>query len=66
MKSKILVIKYGSSSVSDSSGIDQSKIDDYASKLNGLNQEYQIVVVSSGAVVAGRSIIVSSRRHPRR
>ena len=57
MKDKILVVKYGSSSLSGSNGIDITKISEYARKINELNNDYQIVIVSSGAVVAGKAII---------
>ncbi|MEI7918095.1 MAG: hypothetical protein WCH58_01810 [Candidatus Saccharibacteria bacterium] len=65
MKSKILVVKYGSSTLTGDSGLDQNKIDSYAAKLNDLRQDYQIVVVSSGAVAAGRVILGGSRQLPR-
>jgi len=55
-KKDILVVKYGSSSVSSSKGLDVGKISNYANKLVKLGQKYNIVVVSSGAVVAGKSI----------
>lgn len=57
MKNKILVVKYGSSSLSGDSGLDGAKISSYAEKINGLSNDYQVVIVSSGAVVAGKAII---------
>jgi glutamate 5-kinase len=57
MSKKILVVKYGSSSLSSDQGIDYTKIKKYVAKLSELANEYQIVVVSSGAVTAGKSII---------
>ena len=65
MKSKILVVKYGSSTLTGDSGLDQNKIDSYAAKLNDLRRDYQVVVVRSGAVVAGRAILGGSRQLPR-
>ncbi len=65
MKSKILVVKYGSSTLTGGNGLDQNKIDSYAAKLNNLRQDYRLVVVSSGAVAAGRAILGSSRQLPR-
>ncbi len=65
MKSKILVVKYGSSTLTGDCGLDQNKIDSYAAKLNDLRQDYQVVVVSSGAVAAGRAILGGSRQLPR-
>lgn len=57
MNKKILVVKYGSSSLSGSDGLDISKISGYAAKIKDLSVDYQIAIVSSGAVVAGKSII---------
>ena len=60
MKDKILVVKYGSSSVSGSDGVDHAKLAEYASKIKDLSAVYQIVLVSSGAVMAGKAIIGDS------
>lgn len=57
MDKKILVIKYGSSSLSDNNGLDTDKISNYALKIKYLSHKYKIVIVSSGAVVAGKAII---------
>jgi len=57
MKDKILVIKYGSSSLAGDDGLDSAKISAYAAKIKDLSGDYKIVIVSSGAVVAGRAII---------
>lgn len=56
MKDKILVVKYGSSSVSGVGGVDHAKLAEYASKIKDLSAEYKIVIVSSGAVMAGKAI----------
>jgi|GEM_PF-3086590 glutamate 5-kinase len=63
--SNILVVKYGSSSVSNAMGVDQARIESYASKLAELSGEYQIAVVSSGAVTAGRAISAEIGERPR-
>jgi glutamate 5-kinase len=65
MKSKILVVKYGSSSVSNIDGIDHDRINNYALKLKDLSSDYQIAVVSSGAVAAGRAIVGETEWRPR-
>ncbi len=52
---KILVVKYGSSSVAGANGIDQVKVNQYATKLLAL-KEFKLVIVSSGSVVAGKKI----------
>src|SRR5680860_6984 len=57
MKDKILVIKYGSSSLSSADGLDNVKMFEYATKIKELTQDYKVVIVSSGAVVAGKAII---------
>ncbi|MFZ2125441.1 MAG: hypothetical protein WA087_02330 [Candidatus Saccharimonadales bacterium] len=62
--SNILVVKYGSSSVSSAEGIDHARIDGYASKLAELSSDYQIAVVSSGAVAAGRAISAEMGERP--
>jgi len=57
MNDEIIVVKYGSSSVSGNSGIDRAKISKYARKIKDLSSDYKIAIVSSGAVVAGRAIL---------
>lgn len=57
MDKKILVVKYGSSSLSGENGLDINKIANYALKIKDLSSKYKIVIVSSGAVVAGKAII---------
>lgn len=52
---KIIVVKYGSSSVAGISGIDQAKLDQYATRLMSL-KDFRLVLVSSGSVVAGQKI----------
>jgi glutamate 5-kinase len=66
MKSKILVVKYGSSSVSSAKGLDSAKISEYASKIKDLSNDYRIAIVSSGSVAAGRAIIGEMAGRPRR
>lgn len=55
MKKPILVIKFGSASVTTSNHeIDESVIANVAKQVSQLNQQYNIVLVSSGAVAAGK------------
>ena len=54
MKRKIVVIKYGSSSVSHNKGIDHTRLEEYAAGLALLHRTHELVLVSSGSVVAGR------------
>lgn len=55
-ENKIIVVKYGSSSVSNGSGMDREKLKKYAADLAKANKKYQIVIVSSGSVAVGKSI----------
>ncbi len=59
MNKKILIVKYGSSSLSGNVGLDNIKMSEYAAKIKDLSTDYQIAIVSSGAVVVGKSIIGS-------
>lgn len=52
---EVLVIKYGSSSVTDDNGINQARIDEYCRQLAALSHKYGLIVVSSGAAVAGKA-----------
>lgn len=51
---KVIVVKYGSKCVVNRSGLDQYRIDGYARKLASLRKSYQMVVVASGSVAAGK------------
>lgn len=57
MKDKTVVIKYGSASVSDENGMDYNRLQQYAKKLARLSKKYNLVLVCSGAVATGRSVL---------
>ncbi len=54
MKRETIVVKYGSSSVSTRTGMDQQRLLKYAADLAALHEQANIIVVSSGSVAAGR------------
>lgn len=55
MDKDILVIKFGTSSITHSDGTpDENKIAQIASELSSLQSNYRVVIVSSGAVGAGK------------
>jgi len=57
-KKHILVIKFGSSTITDSKGdINEHRIVEIARQVAVLQKQYHIVLVSSGAVAAGRKFI---------
>lgn len=56
-ESPIAVVKYGSSSVTNSRGMDTRRLHSYAHELSDLQHKYDVVVVTSGAVAVGRSIL---------
>ena len=51
-KKDLLVIKFGSSSITDKNGVDEDRLIDYANKLASINKNYSISVVSSGSVTS--------------
>ena len=56
MQKKVLVIKLGTAVITDKEGrIDRSVIKNLAAQIAALGREYDIVLVSSGAVGSGRS-----------
>jgi len=62
MKKKKLVIKIGSSTLTaETDRISRGKIEDIARQLEILRKEYDIVLVSSGAVAAANQIINANR-----
>jgi glutamate 5-kinase len=62
MKKKKLVIKIGSSTLtSETDRISRGKIEDIARQILELREEYDIVLVSSGAVAAANQIIIANR-----
>jgi glutamate 5-kinase len=54
---KKIVIKVGTSSISENNSICLDKIDALASLISDLRKKYKVILVSSGAVVAGYSIL---------
>lgn len=63
MEKEIIVVKYGSTSVADESGIVQDNLGFYASQLAAESEKYGIVVVSSGAVSVGQARYTEEREN---
>jgi glutamate 5-kinase len=57
MKKGVLVIKFGSASVTSDGEIDERIILEIARQVSALQAQYNIVIVSSGAVAAGKKYI---------
>lgn len=58
MKKAILVIKFGSASITNTKGeLDEQVVNEIARQVTALHQKYNIVLVSSGAVAAGKQYI---------
>lgn len=58
MAKPILVIKFGSSSITHSNGeVNENTLEKIATQVASLHKEYHIVLVSSGAVAAGKSFL---------
>ena len=55
MEKETIVLKYGSSSVTDENGIDMGRIKQYAQYVDALMDEHDVVIVSSGAVASGKA-----------
>ncbi len=56
MSKPILVIKFGSSSITHANGeVNEQTLEKIAAQVSSLQQEYSIVLVSSGAVAAGKA-----------
>ena len=55
MEKEIVVLKYGSSSVTHAEGMDSERLDVYAGYVNSLMEDYGVVIVSSGAVASGKA-----------
>ena len=56
-----LVIKYGSDSVANDAGMDAVRVGRYAEAISDLSEQYNVVVVTSGAVATGRAIWLANR-----
>lgn len=61
MKKPILVVKFGSASITLNGEIDTSIIAEIARQIASLQPQYNIVIVSSGAVAAGKKYIPNYR-----
>lgn len=62
MQKKVLVIKLGTAVITDAGGrIDHSVIKRLAAQVNALRDNYNVVLVSSGAVGSGKSFIKNYR-----
>ncbi|WP_353134014.1 glutamate 5-kinase [Pseudopedobacter sp.] len=58
MKKPIIVIKFGSASITTAEGeLDEKVVSDIAKQVSVLQEKYNIVLVSSGAVAAGKKFI---------
>ena len=58
MSKSILVIKFGSSSITHANGeVNEQTLEKIAAQVATLQPNYHIVLVSSGAVAAGKSVI---------
>lgn len=53
MAEELLVVKYGSSSVTNEQGMDQTMLDHYAEQLSEVHSQYGLVVVTSGSIAVG-------------
>jgi len=53
---ELVVVKYGSSSVSDEFGMDTQRLESYVDQIVELNDDYNVIVVSSGSINTGRSL----------
>lgn len=51
-----VLIKYGSSCLANAEGIDHDRLDLYAEQLAEANEQYNLVVVSSGSIAVGRTL----------
>ena len=55
---KRIVLKIGTSTLTQGSQrISRGKLEDIAHQINVLDEEYQIIIVSSGAIAAARQVI---------
>jgi glutamate 5-kinase len=62
MNKPTIVIKYGSDSVTNDHGIDEIKLNHHVDQLALLHKDYRLVLVSSGAVAVGRTMLPESER----
>ena len=60
MSKPILVIKFGSSSITHKNGeVNEQTLEKIAEQVSSLTKEYHIVLVSSGAVAAGKAFLTN-------
>lgn len=52
----LIVVKYGSASVTNQHGVDSLRINNYARDIASISERYDFIVVSSGAIATGRSL----------
>ncbi len=60
---EIVVVKYGSASLTDENGMDSAKVEYYTEQLSHLYGRYGVVVVGSGAIAVGRIRFASLNPH---
>lgn len=53
---ELMVVKYGSSSVANQLGMDFERLDTYAHNLCQVSEQFDLIVVSSGAVAVGKAM----------
>lgn len=64
MAKPIVVIKFGSSTITKSSGeVNEEILEKIAAQVSALHKRYDIVLVSSGAVAAGKSFLKKYKGH---
>jgi glutamate 5-kinase len=64
---EIIVVKYGSSSVTNEHGMDELRVEGYVEQLADLNESYGLIVVSSGSIAVGMTVweaINPGQRYP--
>lgn len=56
MEKELIVLKWGSDSVTDDQGMDEARLNDAAREIDIIRERYAAVVVSSGAVAVGKTL----------
>ena len=54
MSKRLLVAKYGTTSVTNGEGMDLNRLKYYAANLARVTSEFDLIVVSSGAMITGK------------
>src|SRR5665213_1821099 len=52
----VVVVKYGSSSVTDEHGMDAQRLSAYCDEVEQLRRRYAVAIVSSGAIATGKAM----------